>query len=169
MPFKAHHAVNSLFRLFMYEYKHLAANQKEMEKLADSYFLYGDLLRQKKERTARIVKIYGVLGVHSPDVSKEMAKVIEQTLGMCEVSSRDIRNQLKLWEILEVFLWAVDNKATVSDFKDFLYKLDIREGRGPVSAQAINSAVKAHPELFDERLEGGQKFLVLKSSTETLG
>jgi|SRR5882672_2137213 len=167
MSIKGHHAVNSLFRLFNYERKLFVANQKEMEKLAESYFRYGDLLRQQKEHSARMMKIFGVLGVYSPDMSKEMAKTIKRALGMCDddaISSKDVRSQLRLWEILELFLSLVDNKATISDFKDFLFKLDIREGRAPVSAQAINSAIKTHPELFDEVLEGGQKFLVLKSS-----
>jgi hypothetical protein len=61
----------------------------------------------------------------------------------------------------------VDNRATVSDFKDFLCKLDIKEGRASVSSQAINSAIKTHPEMFEEVTESEKKFIVLKLSTDT--
>jgi hypothetical protein len=45
------------------------------------------------------------------------------------ISSSDVRDRLKLWEILELFLSAVDNKATVGDFRNFLLSLDIKERR----------------------------------------
>ncbi len=79
------------------------------------------------------------------------------------ISSSDVRDRLKLWEILELFLSAVDNKATVGDFRNFLLSLDIKEGREPISVQAVNSAIKTHPEIFEEMSEGGQRFVMLGS------
>jgi len=167
MSTKSHHALNSLYRRFTYECKHFAANQNEMEKLSNAYFRYGDLLHEQARISDRILRIFGVLGQFSPDTSEKLADGIRRTLALPPtepINSHDVRKGLKLWEIFELFLSSVDNKATISDFKDFLFQLDINECSERVSGQAINSAIKTHPELFEETSENGQKFIVLKSS-----
>jgi hypothetical protein len=74
-------------------------------------------------------------------------------------NSAKVRDKLKLWEILHLFLSAADNKATLGDFRDFLFKLDLKERATP---QAIESAIKTHPDLFEEVTESGQRFLLLR-------
>jgi hypothetical protein len=143
-----------------------------MERLAKSYFRCRDLLQAQGEISAQILKIFGVLGVHSPDVSINLANELKRAIGISvsePISSCDVRNRLKLWEILKLFLSAVDDKATIGDFKDFLLSLDIREGLEPISTQAVNSALKTHAEIFEETSEGGQKFIMLKSRDDLLG
>jgi hypothetical protein len=113
--------------------------------------------------------MFGVLGVFSPDMSAGLAEEIKHALGVAasdQINSNDVRSRMKLWEILQVFLSAVDDKATVGDFKSFLIRLDIREGREPMSTQAISSAIRTHPEVFEEVSEGGQKFIKLKEDSE---
>jgi hypothetical protein len=60
---------------------------------------------------------------------------------------------------MQIFLSAADNKATISDFRDFLVDLDLKDKATP---QAIESALKTHPELFEEVMDNGQRFLILK-------
>jgi len=124
-----------------------------MARLSEAYFRYLDLLHEQEQIRTRILKIFGVLGVHSPDVSPSLAKLISPK----KINSNEVRQELKIWEILELFLSALDDKATVSDFKSFLYLLDIK-----ATSQAIESAIKAHPELFEEHTKGREKFLTLR-------
>jgi hypothetical protein len=156
----ANHAISSLIRRFFHECKRLRANEKELTKFSDAYFRYRDLLHEQQQIRSQILKLFGVLGVQSPDVTPELARLISPRA----ISSLDVRNelqqQLRLWEVLELFLWSVDNKATVGDFKDFLRMLDWNL---PVTTQAVDSAVKAHPELFSEEFDGRDKFLALKN------
>lgn len=151
------HAIYSMYRRFFHECKLLRANEKELKNLADAYFRYRDLLHEQREIRALILKIFGVLGVQSPDVTPDLARLISPK----PITSLEVRDelQLKLWEVLELFLASVDDKATVGDFRDFLFTLDWPV---PVTAQAVDSAVKAHPELFEEETDGREKFLTLK-------
>ncbi len=168
MSANANHAISSLYHRFCHDRKQFGTNRREMEKLSESYFRYRDLLHEQEVVTARMLKIFGVLGVYAPETSPEMAREIKRIVGTApnaEISSDDIRNRLKLWEILELFLSAVDDKATVSDFRNFLFSLGIREGVDLTSAQAVNSAVKTHSEIFEEASEGGQKFIKLRFQT----
>lgn len=148
-----------MYRRFLRECKRLRANEKELKKLSDAYFRYRDLLHEQQQIRALILKIFGVLGVHSPNVTPDLARLISPA----PITSLDVREELhlKLWEVLEVFLSSLDDRVTVTDFRDFLFTLDwpVR-----VSAQAVDSAVKAHPELFEEKLDGREKFLVLKAA-----
>jgi hypothetical protein len=150
----AHHAVNSLYARFVHECKLLKSNSVEMGGLADSYFKYRELLKSQENRRNTILKIFGILGHLSPDVSEKTAKSISPI----PVRPNDIRDNLKLWEILELFLSTTD-KATLSDFNSFLFKLDFPKA----SAQAVDSAVRSHPELFQEVPEGNSKFISLKA------
>jgi hypothetical protein len=155
----AMHAILSLSRRFMHECKRLRTNERELKKLSDAYFRYRDLLHEQGEIRAQILKIFGVLGVQAPDVTPELASLIAPK----PINSLEVRRdlELKLWEVLELFLSSVDNRATVGEFQGFVRTLD---WRSVATAQAIDSALKSHPELFEEEFEGREKFLVLKES-----
>ena len=153
MSIEANHAIYALFSEFIGRCKQLSNNQGEMEELSDPYLRYRDLLHHQEQLRARLIKIFGVLGKHSPDVSQKTAKLISPR----EIDSSEIRESLKLWEILELYLSAVDGKATVRHFRSFLFLLDFK-----VTPQAIESSIKAHPELFQEDTDGGERFLILK-------
>ena len=171
----AHHAINSLYSRFVHNCKRFRSNQEEMRQKSDAYFRYRDLLHEQQQICDEIVKIFGILGVYSPDVSEDLAKSIASGVsadlfnliysdipiqGERKVpDSAKVRDSLKLWEILQLFLSAADNKATLADFRNFLFKLDLKDKTTP---QAIESAIKTHPELFQDMTDKGQKFLVLK-------
>lgn len=153
----ANHAIYSMYRRFLRECRRLRANERELKKLSDAYFRYRELLHEQQQIRILILKIFGVLGVHSPDVTPELAQLISP----CPVTSLEAQEKLKLWEVLELFLSSVDRRATVTDFRDFLFKLGWPV---EVTAQAVDSAVKAHPDVFKEELDGREKFLTLKTS-----
>ena len=175
MSAKAHHAANALYSRFVYNCKRFRANENEMRKNSDAYFRYRDLLHDQQKICDEIIKMFGVLGVYSPDVSKELANSILSGVSpelsslihsngstpddQITIDSAKVRDSLKLWEIMQIFLSAADNKATISDFRDFLVDLDLKDKATP---QAIESALKTHPELFEEVMDNGQRFLILK-------
>ncbi len=152
----------SLQRRFLHECKRFESNQKQMDRLAEAYFSYRDLLHQQEESRARILRIFGTLGVLSPDdaVNKKLLEQVSPT----PISSLDIRNNdLKLWEMVELFLSALDDTATVAEIRNFL--IDVR--MSSITAQAINSAIKTHPELFEEKDEGKERVVMLRKPKAT--
>lgn len=160
MSSKANRAILALIDQFNAECKKLSAGQKEMSKLAPAYFRYRDLLDRQEQFRDRLVKIFGVLGKFSPDVSPEFAKQISPI----PIRSEDVRKDLKIWEIFGLFLSALDGEATIGHFRSFLLHLDIE-----ATPQAIESAIKAHPELFDESKENGERVFRLKRSGSSRG
>lgn len=175
MTVKAHHAVNALYSRYVYSCKRLRVNENELQKTSDAYFRHRELLHEQQKICDEVIKMFGVLGTHSPEISKELANTILSGVSAemwasiypnsspptdpFSVDSAKVRDSLKLWEILQVFLCAADNKATVADFRSFLFDLNLKEKGTP---QAIESALKTHPELFEEVMENGQRLLILK-------
>jgi len=150
------HVVYSMYRRFRHACKRLESNEREITKLEDAYFRYRDLLQEQGRLRDEIIKIHGVLGVHSPEVPKDFARLVSPKT----VQFAETREKLKLWEVLELFLAAVDHGATVSHFTSFLFELDWPTS---VTSQAVESAVRTHPELFEERLNNNGKFLIRRS------
>lgn len=166
MSARSHHAFQALQRRFRHECKRFSENQKRMEELEGAYFAYRGLLHEQRELAILILKIFAILGAQSPSQTGQFADGVRQVLGLGPqeaIGSSDLLDGLKLWEILELFLSSLDDKATTNDFRDFLFDRDIHRGHERVNVQAVNSAVKTHPEIFEERSEDGQKFILLKS------
>jgi hypothetical protein len=116
-----------------------------------------DLVQEREQIRSRLMKLFGVLGVHFPDVSPELGELICPD----KISSSEFREKhLSLEDTFALFLRGLQGKATADDFKTFVSEVGIHEF--PTTEEAIDSAVKSHPELFAEQYEGGEKFYVLK-------
>jgi hypothetical protein len=155
MNAKANDVACTLHDRFLRECRHLTEIRKEMKKHSDAYFRYCDLRVERERVSALIVKIHGVLGKFSPPVTPEMATEISPR----PLVSDETRLDLKIWEVLELFLASIEGKASVREFQDFLSFMDL-----DATSQAIESAVKVHPELFETQMEGREKFLKLKTA-----
>jgi hypothetical protein len=159
MSAKANQAVCNLYHLAVFDIREFAKNRREMAKLEDSYFRYGKLLRLDLEHRERLRRRYGLLGVHFPSefVSKELAK---QLSPLDKTSSSEVREELKLklWEVLQDYLM-VAGESTFSQFRSFLGYLSFPEP----SSQAVDSAIRTHPDLFEERSEAGDRLISLRS------
>jgi hypothetical protein len=156
---KAHHAIVSLMRLFREDCARLKRNDAEFRKLASAYFRGRELLQHQSDLRDRILRTFGILGVHSPGVSEQLARLISPV----ERNSEDVRANLRLWEILQTFLSGVE-QATIADFRSFLRTLNL-----PVaSPQAVDSAVKAHPAVFEVATQGRDKILMLRQAVTDL-
>jgi hypothetical protein len=157
MSAKANQAVCSLYHQTVYDIREFVNNQKKMEKLEDSYFRYAECLQVDLRLRERLRRRYGLMGVHFPSefVTEETAKKLSP---LDKTSSGEVRKDFKLWEFLEDFL-SVAGEATYSQFSSFLYHLSFPEP----SSQSVASAIRTHPELFEERTEGGDRFIKLRS------
>jgi hypothetical protein len=156
----ANHAINCLYQEFAYRCRRLRANDEEMGSLSRAYFRYRELLNQRQGDCDRLLKIFGVMGVHAPDVPPEVRHLIFRK----PATSSEIRKQLKQWEILELFLSAIDDEASLSDFRGFL--IDLGWGTTVPSPQALDSAIRAHPKSFEVRTEGREKFVKLRTAPD---
>jgi hypothetical protein len=159
MSAKANDVVCTLYDRFLRECRHLTEIRDEMNKLSDAYFRYCDLRGERERVRALIVKIHGVLGEYSPPVSPTFAKEISPL----PVMSDETRRDLKIWEILELFLSAKEGKTSIRDFQGFLSFMEI-----DATPQAVESAIKVHPELFETKMQGREKFLTLRIAEEAL-
>jgi len=155
MSAKANQAVCTLNRLAAFDLRTFAKNRREMIKLEDSYFRYSELARQDLQHRESIRRRYGLLGVHFPKVSPELAKELSP---LDKVNSSEVWEELKTWEVLQEFLLAA-GESTYPDFCSFLRFLSHSEP----SSQNFDSAVKTHPNIFEERSEGRQRLIGLKS------
>jgi hypothetical protein len=117
---------------------------------------YRDLLQEREQIRSRIMKLFGVLGVHFPEVSPELGELIcpDKT-----TSSEYRQRHLSLDVTFELFLRGLQGKATAGNFNSFVSYHGIHEF--PTTEEAIDSVVKSRPELFGEQHEGGKKFYVL--------
>jgi len=154
MNAKANHVVCTWYHEFVKDCSRISAIQREKEKLYDGYKRYRGLLREEEETRDRLIKSFGILGKYSPGFSEGTAKL----LWRIPLNSSEVRRELRIWEILELFLSVKDDKVTVNEFQGFLSYVEI-----DASAQAIDSAIKSHPELFAVTVGNSGKTIQLKS------
>jgi hypothetical protein len=155
MSARANDVVCTLYHRFLRECRRFTEIRDEMEKHSDAYFRYCDLRRERERVRAVIVRVHGVLGKFSPPISSEFAKEISFRPLMSDETRRD----LKIWEILELFLSAKEDKASLGDFQGFLSFTEI-----DATPQAVESAIKVHSELFETHGEGRERLLTLRTS-----
>jgi hypothetical protein len=110
---------------------------------------------------ARIMKRYGVLGVHFPDVSPRLGKLISHDQ---IVSSEYRRKHLTLEDVFEALLEGQKGEASVADFWAFVSYLGISEL--PTEAEALDAIVEANPDRFGLQIEGDKRCYMLKLSVE---
>src|ERR1700734_185605 len=102
----ANQAICEIYDRTVYEIKDFEKNLKEMEKLQVSYFRYADCARRDRQLRERLSRSYGLLGVHFPSefVSPETAAKLSP---LDKQNTNEVRQDLRLWQILEDFLTVV--------------------------------------------------------------
>jgi hypothetical protein len=126
----------------------------EKAELYESNCRYRSLLREEEELRARIITSFGMLGKYAPTISETTASLIS----VKPLNSDEIRKDMKIWEMLQASLSAKDGKLTPSDFQSFLWLMEI-----DATAQAIDSAIKVHPEIFQVDSQEGVRLVGLRS------
>jgi hypothetical protein len=149
----ANHAICEMIHRTEHEIRNFVENREELEKLQESYFRYTDCARRDLQLRELLRRSHGLLGVHFPHVSPETAAKLSP---LNTQNSKEVREDLRWWQKLEDFL-AVVGETTYSGFCSFMYMLNL----DAPSSQAFSSAVKTHPDLFDEGTRNGEKTITL--------
>jgi hypothetical protein len=155
----ANDVVCSLYDRAADELIRLKKNQAELKSLANAYFRYCSLLEEQSRLRISIITIFGVMGKFFPDVGPETANLISRL----PLNSDDVRKKLRLWEVLKLYLETVRRPDTIGRFRSFLGFLDLYEI--PNTPQAIDSAIRTHPELFKEIKRGNNRLIEMISPT----
>jgi hypothetical protein len=147
-----------LYQTFVQDCRRLAKILTEKNKLHDGYNRYLSLLREEVGVRANLYNLHGVLGKHSP-MGLSVSLSDAESLSLRFPNSDVVREKMKTWEMLKVYLSAEPDGATVSDFQGFLNYLEIDK-----TPQAIESAISAHSELFKEKKGTTRRVVSLRVS-----
>lgn len=154
--------IAALNRRLGHEQSRVFEIRNEMSHLQPMYDRYLDLMQEADDRRKRTQRIAAVLGPGSylwaDKLSKKGQPHDPSEVKKIEASVRHLRKNLALWEAIEQYL-ALYDEARMTDVQAFLEAVGI----GPASRQAIESAVRSHPDLFRTTKRGAARYYSLKS------
>ena len=129
----------------------------EREKLAAAYERYTLLQKELTQQEKRIHRLAGLIGptVILAEELEGKSTVIGDTIE-AHASVYQLREELSLWEAMVEYL-AYAEEARIQDVQAFLESFKITASR-----EAIESALKRHPETFQSKKRGGTKLISLK-------
>jgi hypothetical protein len=139
------------------EYHQLTLIRKEMERLAESYNRFTDLAEQKRQREQRIRILMGLLPYTEHSVS--ISQIESVPTGESHNNRvKELRDELPIWKAIREYL-RVTRRAKVAEIASFLVAVGFVSN---VTRQAIESAVKRHPQIFRLAKSGKDRFVSLK-------
>jgi hypothetical protein len=136
------------------EWRRMRSTGAEIHKLTDAYHRYQDLREERKKHEQRVKRLVALL---YPDYMPQNSDTA--TLGKV-IASMDFapaRGDLALWEVLEEYLAAV-GETPIADAAEMLPRFV----KSHVSRQAVESAIRRHPTIFQVRLDRGKRLISLK-------
>jgi hypothetical protein len=131
--------------------------REEQKTLASAYERYIILQKELKQQEKRIDRLAGLIGpnlfltAEMEDKSNMIGDTVET-----HTSILQLRNELSLWEAMTEYL-SYAEEARIQDVQTFLESFGITATR-----EAIESALKRHPETFKTKKRGGTKLISLK-------
>ena len=150
---------NQMKKRLLYECQGVQENRKKMEKIADSYNRYLDLLADQKRKLVRIRRIATMLesGEMLNGALEQDRGAIDEALGTDALSAIFGIDELPLWEAMKEYLLYVE-EARIDEIVSFLSRLKMKTA----NRQAIESALKKHRETFETHKKGSEKYISLK-------
>ena len=133
----------------MHDGKRVQAIRDEMKGLAETYNRYLDLQNEWQRREKRIKRVAAIL-------------VEDKHSGCLLTSAKQLRDELPLWEAMKEYLQYVP-EARIAELEDFFHAVMLE---GNANRQAIESALKRHPETFKVRKSKRDKFISLKDAAK---
>jgi hypothetical protein len=129
----------------------------EQKTLASAYERYNILQKELKQQEKRIDRLAGLIGPNLFFAAEieDNSNVIQDTVET-HTSILQLRNELSLWEAMVEYL-SYAEEARIQDIQTFLESFGIVASR-----EAIESALKRHPETFKTKKRGGTKLVSLK-------
>jgi hypothetical protein len=129
----------------------------EQKTLAAAYERYNILQKELKQQEKRIDRLAGLIGpnlflaAEIEDTSNVIGDTVET-----HTSILQLRNELSLWEAMVEYL-SYAEEARIQDIQTFIESFGITASR-----EAVESALKRHPEIFKSKKRGGTKLVSLK-------
>jgi hypothetical protein len=129
----------------------------EQKTLASAYERYNILQRELKQQEKRIDRLAGLIGPKL-FLAAEIEDTSDVIIDMVETHTTidQLRNELSLWEAMVEYL-AYAEEARIQDIQTFLESFGFTASR-----EAVESALKRHPETFKTKKRGGTKLVSLK-------
>ena len=129
----------------------------EQEKLASAYERYNILQRELKQQEKRIDRLAGLIGpnLFLAAELEDKSNVIRDTV-KTHTGIEQLRNELSLWEAMTEYL-SYAEESRIQDIQTFLESFGLTASR-----EAVESALKRHPETFKTKKRGGTKLVSLK-------
>ncbi len=154
-----------LRRRLLHECKSIAASRERIKADIDAYHRVIDEMEQVSRREKRVNSIVGVLGLDELariyDKESELRSAINSA---ATVSPAKLQNSLALWEAMKEYLQHVP-EAQIAEMEDFFEAVKMPNS----NRQAMESALKRHPETFKIRKDKRDKFISLKSRAKEGG
>jgi hypothetical protein len=146
----------------LHECRTIAAGRERIKSDVEAYHRVRDEMEQIAAREERVNRILGVLGLHESgrilEEEEDLARAINQTLTF---SPTQLRERLSLWEAMREYLQYVP-EARIAEMEDFFSAVKMSNA----NRQAMESALKRHPETFKIRKDGREKYISLKSRAQ---
>jgi hypothetical protein len=149
----------------LHECKSIAASRERIKSDIEAYHRVVDELGQVSRREKRVNSIIGVLGLD------EIARIYEEENDLrsalnsaATVSPTQLQDSLSLWEAMKEYLQHVP-EARIGEMEDFFETVKLPNA----NRQAMESALKRHPETFKIRKDKRDKFISLKSRAKEGG
>jgi hypothetical protein len=142
----------------LHECKSIAVGRERIEADIEAYHRVKDEMEQVRRRESRVNSILGVFGLnevariheHEPELASALDSVTK-------ISPTTLRDKLSLWEAMKEYLQYV-SEARIAEMEDFFCAVYMPNA----NRQAMESALKRHPETFRTRKDGREKYISLK-------
>jgi hypothetical protein len=153
-------ALDSLRQQLVSECQRVQAIRNEKRKYADAYNRYVALQRELQERATRIDELAGMLGPEGVLKAEleDQTDAIGDTLEV-HTAIAQLRSELPLWKAVRWYV-AYSGEARINDVILFLQALGVESA----NRNAIESALRKHPETFSIRTTKREKYLSLKGA-----
>jgi len=143
-----------------HECKRVQAVREDMKGLAESYNRFLDLRDEWLRREKRIKRIVGVLGeAEHGDMMREDKEPNYPITTVVLTPASELRKELPLWEAMKEYLQYVP-EARIAEMEEFFGFFGVNMENA--NRQAMESALKRHPETFKIRKQKREKYISLK-------
>lgn len=153
-------AIDSLKQQLVSDCQRVLEIRDEKRKYADAYNRYVALQSELQEKATRIDELAGMLGPAGllKAELEDHTNAISDTLEV-HTTIEQLRNELPLWKAVRWYV-AYSGEARINDVILFLQALVV-DG---ANRNAIESALRRHPETFRIRMAKREKYLSLKGA-----
>ena len=150
--------LRSMIQNLKYEHSRITEGHEQMTQNEEAHRRFVDAQRDVKSREERLKRLFAILGLKRISDSIDDPMKIEEILERVEPESgtEKLSDTLALWEAVREYL-VIAEEGSLAEIVRFLQYSGIKASR-----QAIESALKQHPETFKTRKKEREKYVSLR-------